>query len=464
MKIFRYLPILIALLVGPASAMAVTESEMEQARTIAAQLYLRYANNGSGYLDELHPKTMQELEKGLKAKEKENIKAFKSISVPSDYAGWDKAKLVEYWSSTAFKSSGLLAEGKAARTRVKARINAMSVSKPAEKPVDTPEAAAPAEEPKEEAKTATEQPAQVAEAEAKALEEAAIEADSIAAEEAIATEPVKHEDSSTWIYVAILVVLIIIVIALVIYATRAMKDNEKAGRASARRRDEAPAAAGSVSEDEMEEMREKYGRTLAAKNDELQQLRAQAEKAMRRADDLENRLRRSEMELGEARAAAASFAAKEAEYARREQQLLQRAEEAEKRASAAASAPVAAPRAAAEPHPAHPAAAPAERRVIYLGRVNARGIFVRAARRFNPANDIYVLETTDGVRGTFYVATDATVAETTLLSPRESLGGGCDGDFRNAADATAIVTDARGEAVFEDGCWRVARKARVSFV
>ena len=58
---------------------AVSDAEMEQARVIATQCYLRYANNGSGYLDDIHPKTMKELESKLKAKEKENIKAFNAI-------------------------------------------------------------------------------------------------------------------------------------------------------------------------------------------------------------------------------------------------------------------------------------------------------------------------------------------------------------------------------------------------
>ncbi len=109
---------------------AVTDAEMEQARVIATQCYLRYANNGSGYLDDIHPKTMKELESKLKAKEKENIKAFNAIRIPADYASWDKKKLVEYWAATAFNSGGLLAEGKAARSRVRARINAMNVSAP----------------------------------------------------------------------------------------------------------------------------------------------------------------------------------------------------------------------------------------------------------------------------------------------------------------------------------------------
>lgn len=112
---------------------AVTDKEMEEARTITAQAYLRYANDGSGYLDDFKATTMSQLESKLKAKEKENIKAFKSVKVPSDYASWDKAKLVEFWGVTFFTSPNLAEKGKVARSRVKQRINAMTVAAPAAK-------------------------------------------------------------------------------------------------------------------------------------------------------------------------------------------------------------------------------------------------------------------------------------------------------------------------------------------
>ena len=81
MKRLIYILTLFFLLGTPFTASAVTDKEMEQARTIATKAYLRYANDGSGYLDKLNPKTMAELEKNLKPKEKENLKAFKAIPV-----------------------------------------------------------------------------------------------------------------------------------------------------------------------------------------------------------------------------------------------------------------------------------------------------------------------------------------------------------------------------------------------
>ena len=62
MKRISYLTLLLLLqLMIPLAASAVTDREMEEARTIAAQAYLRYANDGSGYLDEFKATSMAEL-------------------------------------------------------------------------------------------------------------------------------------------------------------------------------------------------------------------------------------------------------------------------------------------------------------------------------------------------------------------------------------------------------------------
>ena len=198
---------------------AVSDREMEEARAIAAKAYLRYANNGSGYLDEVNAKSIAELQKSLKAKEKENIKAFLAIPVPKDYATWDKTKLVEYWGSTAFKAAGLIEEGKGARPRVRKQIMAMSISAPsAAAPAETPAEAAPApaEAAPAEASVA-EQPAEAA-----AADPAAQQADILADQKAIeddaknaAPESQNSGSNSTWIYVVILCVLIGVVVWLV---------------------------------------------------------------------------------------------------------------------------------------------------------------------------------------------------------------------------------------------------------
>lgn len=118
MRYFKTIPAVMAIALA-LPAMAVTEKEMEEARAITAKAYLRYANDGSGYLDDVQAKSMSELTGKLKEKEKENLKAFNKVKVPSDYASWDKARLVEFWGVTFFTSPELSEKGKAARSRVK---------------------------------------------------------------------------------------------------------------------------------------------------------------------------------------------------------------------------------------------------------------------------------------------------------------------------------------------------------
>ena len=72
------------------SAFAVTKEEMEKARVISAKIYLRWANNGSDYLEKLDPSNISQLEGDLRDKEKANLKAFKQIPVPSGYESWTK--------------------------------------------------------------------------------------------------------------------------------------------------------------------------------------------------------------------------------------------------------------------------------------------------------------------------------------------------------------------------------------
>lgn len=443
-RLFRILGTLCAILICSSTALAVTDKEMDHARAIAAQCYLRYANNGSGYLDEFQATSMSELESKLKSKEKENIKAFKSIDVPSGYASWDKAKLVEYWSVTAFSSPKLIAEGKAAKSRVKARINAMNVSAPAAAGKST---AQTAEKPSSEtaantnmqpAASETAVPADIIPEEP----QPSADMDSLAAQTQEAAQEVvalKKEDSSTWIYVAILCVLIVVVIALVVYAARTMKGSE--GKSSAPTGGESGRT--SSYEKEAEAMREKFGKTLASKNEELTaksseigRLSASVESERQRAAQLELRLEKALAEVEALRAENASLKSDLEKYKTQGNTVAP---------SQGNAASVAAPR----------------KRQIFLGRVNSRGIFVRADRNFDPAHDVYCLETADGMTGSFFVVPDATLTEMALLTPEETLGGGCDGNLSDADTATSLTTEMRGSAVLEDNRWKVSRKARI---
>lgn len=418
---------------------AVTEKEMDQARAIATQCYLRYANNGSGYLDEFQASSMKELESKLKTKEKENIRAFKAIALPSDYSSWDKAKLVEFWSVTAFASPGLIQEGKAARSRVKARINAMNISVPEPEATNTPSetktdipASIPTETP------TTPAPDEILAGE---ISQQTVQTDSLLSQAEEAEQEVvslKKEDSSTWIYVAILCVLIAVVIALVVYAARTMKNSE--GKATSRPTN----ADGSSSQEvDTEALREKFGKALASKNDELtsknteiDRLESALEAERKRRVTLERQLEKAlaEAEILRADATAARERLKEQK-----------------------------PQPAKEETVTPPSPATPRKRQIFLGKVNSRGIFVRADRNFNPAHDVYCLETADGITGSFFVVPDATLIELAILSPEETLGGGTEGNFSDADQSAALTTEMRGTAILEDGRWKVSRKARIRF-
>lgn len=412
---------------------AVSDREMEEARTIAAKAYLRYANNGSGYLDEVNARSISELQKSLKAKEKENIKAFLAIPVPKDYATWDKTRLVEYWGSTAFKAAGLIEEGKGARPRVRKQIMAMSVSAPsAAAPAETPAEAAPA--PAEAAPAE----ASVAEqsAEAAATDPAAQQADILADQKAIeddaknaAPESQNSGSNATWIYVVILCVLIGVVVWLVTFAAKVMNRQ--------------PDAAGK-NDDEAEEVRAKARQAIASYKEKLAA-----------HEDVERELK-----------------AREQEHVRREQQLLARIADLEEKLRKAETrsyreaAPAPAPVQPA-PAPVRPKPAPEQEEilhVIYLGRANSRGIFVRADRRLSPGNTIYRLDTEDGLVGTFHVVDNPAVTAIALEHPLEMLSGGCSAiDIEDTVGATSIVTESSGTAIFENGYWKVLRKSSIRY-
>lgn len=456
-------------------ALAVTDKEMEQARVIAAKAYLRYANDGSGYLDELKPKSMSDLESKIKPKEKENLKAFKAVEMPRDYASWDKAKLVEYWSVTFFKSPGLTEKGKMARARVRKNVSAMNVAPPkseAEKKAAADKAKAEA------SKEAAAPAASAAGADTVAVGDAAAMADSIGkiqdkvASLDEASEDVPEEKSHTWVYLLVLAILVGVVIWLVSFASNVMKRSGE-GRELARRSEEerlAERQAGEASK----EMREKFAATLTQKNAEISQLNAKVDQlnrenaSMKRdmqalvaeTGSLRTRLTDAQNQLEEIRKAAAAATAAPAPRPAAPQPEREYAP-----------APVAAveperpaPQPKPQPQPAAQGAPQRRHRTIFLGRVNNKGIFVRADRELNVGNSIYVLETTDGYAGTFRVVSDPVVWEMALLTPQQSLMGGCTGDDLDLPEGmTRIVTESPGTAVFEGGCWRVIRKARIRY-
>lgn len=393
-------------------AFAVTDKEMEQAKTIAAQAYLRYANDGSGYLDDVKATTMSELEGKLKAKEKENIKSFKSVKVPSNYASWDKAKLVEFWSVTFFTSPELIEKGKAARSRVKARVSSMTVAEPSAQvaeepkpePVEEVQAPAPAPEAVEEIPTA--------ESAIEKQEEILADQNAIAKDEK--ERGAKKESGNTVWYLVLLGVLIVCVVWLVSFAAKVMK--KQAAQI---------ADAGSG---------EGQGKSFAER------------------EELISALKESERTNS---ALAAENDALKAENKRLQSQL--KAMQAQVSVSRTSVEKTVSPKPKAEESKRYP-------NEIYLGRANAQGLFVRADRKPVAGATVYRLETRDGLVGTYHVVDSDEVVDLVVSDPAKYLAGGCTGsDLDDTDGVMSIVTLNSGTALFENGCWKVLRKSRIRY-
>ncbi len=403
---------------------AVTDREMEQAKAIAAQAYLRYANDGSGYLDDFKASSMSELEGKLKTKEKENIKAFKSVKIPSDYASWDKTKLIEFWSVTFFTSPNLAEKGKIAKSRVKSRISAMTISEaPAqdtkeEKPAPEPKPATPAETedvvPADDAMPSAEQAIE--------KQEEILADQNAIAEDAQARE-VKRDNGNTIWYVIALVLLIACVAALVVFAVKVMKKQSNALESDG------------------------YGENHSSgTSPEILAALKSAEKDNNRLIESIEKLRAENVSLK-----------RENEKLRLELEKIRSCQPAPTRERRGA-------------RPEESAKAPAATNsqkmpnVIYLGRANAKGLFVRADRKLVVGSSVFILDTRDGLVGTFHVIDIPEVVDMALDHPLEYLAGGCmTKDIEDTEGASSIITENSGTAIFEDGCWKVLRKSKIRY-
>lgn len=480
--------IFLAIFGGTLPVNAVTEKEMQQARAIAAQAYLRYANDGSGYLDDVHPKSMAELEKSLKPKEKENLKAFKAIPVPNDYASWDKAKLVEYWGVKAFANKGLSEKGRIGRLRAKKRIGAMTVSAPSKQEQKTPkpEEKKPAEKKAEQPKaapvvapentTSSVSPAQdpATEAVVDSLMSQAEAAEKLAAE-GLDEEPLKKAENHTWVYIVILCILVGVVVALVVFASNVMKRNPERMpvREPEQSRNQEPGTSPAAGNRKLEAAIAEKNAVLNEKNREVAMLNKKVEElnsensALKRnlesltgeIASLRKRLTEAGAQISKLETRASAASAEHAHQEARASQAMQSQPEAASPASA-----VAQPRTQPQTQAPQRPHAKTPLRTIYLGRANAKGIFVRADRMLNLGNSIFRLDTTDGYAGTFRVADNPTVWEMALLTPRENLAGACvSADLDNTEGMSRIVNDSAGTAIFEGGCWKVIRKAKIHY-
>lgn len=463
MKSFLKLLTIAVALVTAIPSFAVTDKEMEQARAIAAKHYLRYANNGSDYLDKLSPSTVSELTKSLKTKELENIKSFNAVAVPKDYASWDKKKLVDYWSNTFFKSPGLKDDGKKCLSILAKNLNKINVSassatpKPAEpsgseakptetKPAEKPEAAGtdpavespvtPSSDP-----VAADNHSMVDD---QVVDEASVVAQAVA-DAGIAEEQPRKSSNTGW-YIGILVLLVGVVIWLVMYASKSMKEtgatiaDNKIGEKEIRE-------AKRVAKEELNKMREQYASSLNSKNEEIKQLKA-------RCDALEGKLDATRRELDSAKRELTSL---------RQSTPRPRPQQSKVNDPKPASAPSVSQEVSVKQQgTVRRGGLPP---VVFLSYVNQKGLFVKASRSLNLENSVYRMDIPDGHHGTFRVINDTDILDRLLDNPDQWLGGGCVMENPEDADiATEIVTLEPGEALFADNSCRVTKKARIKFI
>lgn len=396
------------------SVKAITPDEMEQAKTITALWYLRYANNGSDYLEKISPKTMSDLEAKLKKKEKENIKSFKAIEIPSDYAEWDKDKMVDYWSNTFFKSAGLNSEGLKAKSRVRKKLSNMQISS------ETTETT------KEEPTNANEPTSEITADSSR--NEISVVSDSLSVSEAMPTlaneedsdlqqtenyANSKSQNSGTTTYVVILVVLVIIVVMLVVYAMKMMKHKQEPKQEDEELQNDMLA----ICEDNLVS---KKNMEIAALQEEIEVLKMQ--------------LRLSQNQVAELRKELKNSSKKDIV----ENKLTNNAN-----------------RRPMSPRP---------ERIIYLARANNQGIFVRAESEYNPDNSIFRLKTSDGVSGSFSIIENPQAVRLALSSLEFYLANACVADDDFSATGIATIENCNvGTAIFENGRWIVTRKAKIEF-
>ena len=411
MKLRIFLSLIVSVVVA-SSAWGVTREEMEQARTITAQAFLRYMNNGSDYLDKLDPVKVSDLKNSLKTKEKENIKIFESIEYPKIevYSQWSKDDLLKYWGTDFWNDSRIPAHCKGARVRVKSKIGAMNVGAEAIKSQETTATLAEADNAASEAQRVLDS---ITRADSIAAEKAILEAsndvtqedfasDSIAAEESAIEEEetVKSKSSPTLIYSLILIVLVVIIAALIVYAVKGI---QKSGKQDVKRdkNEETDSA------DEEDDENHIYKETLDEKDREIASLKAEI-------DRLNNVILRMNDRISDAISEIS----------------------------------------------------PNQRptRTIYLAYANSKNVFVRADSVYNEDYSIFKLVTSDGITGSFSVIDNPIANKLALSLPISILKNSCQSeDMHHDNWCKQIITENAGTAIFENGRWIVKRKADINF-
>ncbi|MCM1319914.1 MAG: hypothetical protein NC217_05985 [Muribaculaceae bacterium] len=461
----KYLPHIFSLLVTLSCIVthAATPDQMEQGRAIAYKYCLRNLNNGSGYLDNINPKTVTELESKLTGVEKENINMLKSIPAPneSDFSDWGKDEFVKYW-SVDFPNSANKKKQFAvsyASSQIKSKLGNVAV---------TVQETKPAEEPAQEDAQAEEASTDELEQPVDMQEDADIN-ETVEAETQEVTPPapvpVKKKSDNT-AAIIVLCVLVVIVVILVGYALNIMKKNRnRTMRAQHSRR---------VSDDEEEEEEEEYPEPAEkaprpAHTQHSARTTISDRYVARRAAEEASRYAPMSTVLNDPEdespfAAYSNFQPEqEPEPDGRDREIARlKAEIAALKSQVNPSSPNTMSQPARAPRPA--ATRRQQPRIIYLTEANSEGVFKGASAKFIDGRSIFKLVTTDGVSGSFSVIENPEVFDIALEMPRDFLIHACAGhNLLNNRGATSIINEASGTAIFEDGRWRVIRKAQIRY-
>lgn len=491
-RIFALVTLLAAFAAG---SRAVTPEELEQARTHAAIVYLRNANPGSDYLDKVSVGSRSALRAKLRNdKDRDNLELFnRKLPSTSGYESWNKEKLSDY-AQKAVSAPGNYQSTGFARSQVKKRISAMAVKAPSgtARPADDTQARQPEEQPAEEP-VAVQAPADSVPAAVlpDAMDTRQAEADSAlsAAEDSLmAQQPQQQEvasSGSNTVYIVILCILVALVVVLVVYAARYFSRQEKEKRGEERsvsrgeersvsgRPDPLSAPATPSRPTERREDRDTHRRSRVEPELEpddnpqrvIESLRAENRELRRACEEYKYHINylKSEKEKADADRARTGATTALGPQARAEEhapvvtlndRYTQRREQQQPGVGQAG------PARHAE---TQPAPRPGQR-IIYLGRANREGMFVRAERSLNPQHSLFRLQTTDNVSGTYTVADDPEVASRVLANPDLLMAVSCELEDTDTYGKESVDTVTPGTAIFEGGRWRVLRPALIRFI
>jgi len=405
---------------------AATDREMEKARVATIKTCLRNMRNGADYLDNIAPSSLEDLQSKLtNDDDKKNFQYLTGLAVApgKQYHGWDDAAFHEYWSKTFVKQikTNITADFKQGfcSSKVESAVSGIKSTVVAEPPAEADEQAT--ETTGEESQDGAEQVFA-----AEPTEEAVPSGAQFEPQDEMVKPqptPAKKENSNTGAIV-VLCILVVVVIALVGYALNVMKKNKarqaKSTRPSRRH------------EDDSDYNGYGYGGVATVQSDPEEESPFAAysggyvEQPAPREDPRDREIERLRAEI----------ASLQSQVSLSQQRSM--------------------------PGPAVRRNQP---RVIYLAQANAEGVFTRADARFNMGNSIFKLVTTDGISGSFSVIEDPAVYELALMMPTDFLVNACSGQNLQLPDgARSIINEASGTAIFEDGRWRVSRKARIRYL